>query len=52
MKAIFLFTAVLAVAADIKVDLKNEQVGKAPVVFEPVSRPFGLRVRPKPIQRS
>jgi hypothetical protein len=36
MKLIFLFTAVLMVAADIKVDLKNEQVGKPPVVFEPM----------------
>jgi hypothetical protein len=36
MKAIFLLTAVLAAAADIKVDLKNEQVGKSPVIFEPM----------------
>jgi hypothetical protein len=39
MKAVF-FTAVLlaatAGAADIKVDLKSEQVGKAPVAFEPM----------------
>jgi len=37
---IVLFTAVLlaatARAADIKVDLKNEQAGKAPTVFEPI----------------
>jgi hypothetical protein len=36
MKAIILFTAFLAAAADIKVDLKNEQVGKPPVIFEPM----------------
>lgn len=36
MKAVMLFTAVLAVAADIKVDLKGETVGKAPVIFEPI----------------
>jgi hypothetical protein len=36
MKSAILFTAVLALGADIKVDLKNEQVGKTPVVFEPM----------------
>jgi hypothetical protein len=36
MKSAILFTAVLAIGADIKVDLKNEQVGKTPVVFEPM----------------
>jgi hypothetical protein len=36
MKSAILFTAVLALGADIRVDLKNEQVGKTPVVFEPM----------------
>jgi len=36
MKSAILFAAVLALGADIKVDLKNEQVGKTPVVFEPM----------------
>ncbi|MGA3188541.1 MAG: hypothetical protein ABSF22_15655 [Bryobacteraceae bacterium] len=38
MKAVFIAfsMAVLAVAADIKVDLKSEQVGKPPVIFEPI----------------
>jgi hypothetical protein len=31
-----LLAVVLAMAAELKVDLKNEQVGKAPVVFEPI----------------
>ncbi len=38
MKAFFiaLFIAGLAVAAEIQVDLKNEQVGKPPTIFEPI----------------
>jgi len=38
VKAVFIAfsMAVLAVAADIKVDLKSEQVGKPPVIFEPI----------------
>jgi hypothetical protein len=36
MKALILLIAVSLSAAEIKVDLKNEQVGKAPTVFEPI----------------
>lgn len=36
MKTLILLTAVSLSAADIKVDLKNEQVGKAPIIFEPI----------------
>jgi hypothetical protein len=36
MKPLIFFTAVSLSAADIKIDLKNEQVGKAPVIFEPI----------------
>jgi hypothetical protein len=36
MKAAILLIAVSLFAADIKVDLKTEQAGKAPVVFEPI----------------
>jgi hypothetical protein len=38
VKAFFiaLFIAGLAVAAEIQVDLKNEQVGKPPTIFEPI----------------
>jgi hypothetical protein len=36
MKSLILFIAVSLSAADIKVDLKGEQVGKAPTIFEPI----------------
>jgi hypothetical protein len=36
MKVTIFLIAVSLSAADIKVDLKNEQVGKAPVIFEPI----------------
>jgi hypothetical protein len=36
MKSLFLFIAISLSAADIKVDLKGEQVGKAPTIFEPI----------------
>jgi len=36
MKTLIFFIAASLSAADIKVDLKNEQVGKAPVIFEPI----------------
>ena len=36
MKALILCIAVSLSAADIKVDLKNEQVGKPPAIFEPM----------------
>ena len=36
MKPLIFLIAVSLSAADIKVDLKNEQVGKAPIIFEPM----------------
>ncbi len=43
MKPLIFVIAVSLSAADIKVDLKNEQVGKAPMIFRADRRDLGRR---------